>query len=80
MANDDRAQLASAGGVGTSISDSALSRLPTLNRDVYDFVRLVPHLIKSKPFDLVTPGISLFELRPSLIGKDYRGLDLSRRN
>ena len=31
-----------AGGVGTSISDSALRRLPTLNRDMYDFVRLVP--------------------------------------
>jgi hypothetical protein len=41
-ANHDRAQLASAGGVGTLISDSALRRLPTLNRDVYDFVRLVP--------------------------------------
>lgn len=42
MANDDRAELPSAGGVGTSISDSALRRLPTLNRDMYDFVRLVP--------------------------------------
>ena len=41
-ANNDRAQLASAGGVGTLISDSSLRRLPTLNRDVYDFVRLVP--------------------------------------
>jgi hypothetical protein len=29
-------------GVGTAISDSALHRLPTLNRDLYDFVRLVP--------------------------------------
>lgn len=41
-ANSDRAQLASAGGVGALISDSALRRLPTLNRDMYDFVRLVP--------------------------------------
>jgi len=41
-ANDDRQRLPSAGGVGTSISDSLLRRLPTLNRDLYDFVRLVP--------------------------------------
>ena len=41
-ANDDRQRLPSAGGVGTSISDSSLRRLPTLNRDLYDFVRLVP--------------------------------------
>jgi hypothetical protein len=41
-ASDDRQRLASAGGVGTSISDSLLRRLPTLNRDMYDFVRLVP--------------------------------------
>jgi TonB-dependent receptor-like protein/carboxypeptidase family protein len=41
-ANNDRAQLPSAGGVGTLISDSSLRRLPTLNRDMYDFVRLVP--------------------------------------
>ena len=42
LANDDRQRLPSAGGVGTSISDSLLRRLPTLNRDLYDFVRLVP--------------------------------------
>jgi carboxypeptidase family protein/TonB-dependent receptor-like protein len=42
LANDDRRRLPSAGGVGTSISDSSLRRLPTLNRDLYDFVRLVP--------------------------------------
>ena len=41
-ARNDRAQLQAAGGVGSSISDSALRRLPTLNRDVFDFVRLVP--------------------------------------
>lgn len=40
--NADRAQLPTAGGVGTLISDSALRRLPTLNRDMYDFARLVP--------------------------------------
>ena len=43
-ANDDRQRLPSAGGVGTSISDSSLRRLPTLNRDLYDFVRLVPQV------------------------------------
>src|SRR5258706_1640280 len=42
LANNDRQRLPSAGGVGTSISDSSLRRLPTLNRDLYDFVRLVP--------------------------------------
>ena len=41
-ATDDRRRVPTAGGVGTSISDSALRRLPTLNRDLYDFVRLVP--------------------------------------
>jgi hypothetical protein len=42
VATDDRQRLPSAGGAGTSISDSLLRRLPTLNRDMYDFVRLVP--------------------------------------
>jgi hypothetical protein len=41
-ANNDRALLPTAGGVGTLISESVLRRLPTLNRDIYDFVRLVP--------------------------------------
>jgi hypothetical protein len=41
-ATNYRHRLQSAGGVGTSISDSQLRRLPTLNRDIYDFVRLVP--------------------------------------
>ena len=41
-ASDNRPSLPTSGGVGTSISDSALRRLPTLNRDMYDFVRLVP--------------------------------------
>lgn len=40
----NRARQASAGGAATSISDSALRRLPTLNRDMYDFVRLVPQV------------------------------------
>lgn len=44
FANPDRVLRSSAGGVVTSISDSALRRLPTLNRDMYDFVRLVPQV------------------------------------
>ncbi len=39
-----RAPTAAAGGVGTSISDSTLRRLPTLNGDMYDFVRTVPQV------------------------------------
>lgn len=35
---------ATAGGVGTTLSDSLLHNLPTLNRDLYDFVRLVPQI------------------------------------
>ncbi len=31
-----------AAGIGTSISESLVRSLPTLNRDLYDFVRLVP--------------------------------------
>jgi hypothetical protein len=31
-------------GVATTISDSLLSRLPTLNRDFYDFARLAPQI------------------------------------
>jgi hypothetical protein len=32
------------GGTATTLSDSLLHRLPSLNRDVYDFLRLVPQL------------------------------------
>jgi Carboxypeptidase regulatory-like domain len=32
------------GGTGTTLTDSLLHRLPTLNRDLYDFVRLVPQI------------------------------------
>ncbi len=32
------------GGTATTISDSLLHHLPTLNRDVYDFVRLAPQV------------------------------------
>ena len=40
----DRHRSPSPGGVGTAISDSSLRRLPTLNRNIYDFVRLVPQV------------------------------------
>jgi hypothetical protein len=32
------------GGIATVIADSLVQRLPTLNRDFYDFVRLVPQI------------------------------------
>jgi hypothetical protein len=41
-AQSDRAEPRTAGGAGTLISDSALRRLPTLNGDIYDLLRLVP--------------------------------------
>jgi hypothetical protein len=34
-------------GVGKLISDSALRRLPTIDRDMYDFVRLTPQIVAS---------------------------------
>ncbi len=37
-------QLSAQGGTATAISDSVLRRLPTLNRNLYDFVRLVPQV------------------------------------
>jgi Carboxypeptidase regulatory-like domain/TonB-dependent Receptor Plug Domain/TonB dependent receptor len=44
------------GGTGTTIEEWALDRLPTLNRDVYDFLRLVPQL--STKISLANPGLS----------------------
>lgn len=43
-------------GTATTISDSLLRRLPTLNRDLYDFVRLVPQV--STRVGLAGGGIS----------------------
>ena len=37
-------QLSASGGTATTISDSVLHRLPTLNRNLYDFLRLVPQV------------------------------------
>jgi hypothetical protein len=51
-------------GIGTTISDSLLRRLPTLNRDVYDFVRLVPQV--STRFGISGGGVS-FRLNSFLI-------------
>jgi hypothetical protein len=45
-----------AGGTGTTISESVLEHLPTLNRDLYDFVRLVPQI--STKISLANPGMS----------------------
>jgi hypothetical protein len=44
------------GGTGTTIPDVWLEQLPTLNRDVYDFVRLVPQV--STKISLPNPGFS----------------------
>ena len=44
------------GGTGTLISESQLEHLPTLNRDLYDFVRLVPQI--STKISLSSPGLS----------------------
>ena len=41
----------SSASAGATISDSLLHRLPTLNRDLYDFVRLVPQ-VSSRLFGL----------------------------
>jgi hypothetical protein len=44
-------------GIATTVSDSLLRRLPTLNRDVYDFVRLVPQV--STRFGISGGGVSV---------------------
>ncbi len=44
------------GGTGTLISESQLDHLPTLNRDLYDFLRLVPQV--STKISLSSPAIS----------------------
>lgn len=44
------------GGTGTAISGEWLDHLPSLNRDMYDFVRLVPHV--STKISLPNPGFS----------------------
>jgi hypothetical protein len=44
------------GGIGTLISESQLEHLPTLNRDLYDFLRLVPQI--STKISLSSPAIS----------------------
>ena len=44
------------GGTGTTISEAWLEHLPTLNRDLYDFVRLVPQI--STKISLPNPGFS----------------------
>src|SRR5688572_26835959 len=44
------------GGTATTLTDSLLHRLPTLNRDLYDFVRLVPQI--STKIGLPAGGLS----------------------
>ena len=43
------------GGTGMTISESMLDHLPSLNRDLYDFVRLVPQV--STKIGLPNPGL-----------------------
>ncbi|MGH6692775.1 MAG: carboxypeptidase regulatory-like domain-containing protein, partial [Gammaproteobacteria bacterium] len=44
VAAEPRGQSFARYGIGTAISDSALHRLPTIDRDMYDFVRLTPQV------------------------------------
>jgi outer membrane receptor protein involved in Fe transport len=50
---------ASKTGTSTTISDSALSRLPTLNRNFSDFVQLVPQVSTSGGVGLSGAGVNL---------------------
>jgi outer membrane receptor for ferrienterochelin and colicin len=50
---------ASKTGTTTTISDSALSRLPTLNRNFSDFVQLVPQVSTSGAVGLSGAGVNL---------------------
>ena len=50
---------ASKTGTGTSISDSALSRLPTLNRNFQDFVQLVPQVSTTTGIGLSGAGVNI---------------------
>lgn len=45
-------------GVGTSISDSALRRLPTLSRDFTDFVSLTPQIAQTSDRGISGGGVS----------------------
>ena len=44
------------GGTGTTISQSLVEHMPTLNRDFYDFIRLVPQI--STKISLASDGLS----------------------
>ena len=52
----DRPDSRASGGTGTTITESQLASLPTMNRDIYDFVRLVPQV--STKVSLQNPGLS----------------------
>jgi hypothetical protein len=57
MATPAGPRVSANGGIATTIFDSLVHRLPTLNRDLYDFVRLVPQ-ISMKVGRASAPGIS----------------------
>ena len=59
IATTDPVINASKTGTTTTISDSALSRLPTLNRNFSDFVQLVPQVSTSGGVGLSGAGVNL---------------------
>lgn len=62
-------------GVGTTISDSALHRLPTIDRDFYDFVRLTPQaLVRQGEVGIAGGGVSTRFNSFLLDGVSERGL------
>jgi outer membrane receptor protein involved in Fe transport len=58
-ASTDPVMSATRTGAATTISDSALSRLPTLNRNFSDFVQLVPQVSTSGAVGLSGGGVNL---------------------
>ncbi|MGH7561612.1 MAG: TonB-dependent receptor domain-containing protein [Gemmatimonadales bacterium] len=56
IASPDASRGHTHGGTATTVTDSLLHRLPTLNRDLYDFVRLVPQI--STKIGLSSGGLS----------------------
>ncbi|HEX6575019.1 MAG TPA: TonB-dependent receptor [Gemmatimonadaceae bacterium] len=52
----DRSAARIGGGVGMFIDTTTLERMPTLNRDFYDFARLVPQI--STKISLANPGLT----------------------
>lgn len=56
VVSGDSAERAAGAGVGTTISGSTLDRLPSPNRDLFDFMRLVPQI--STNISVASEGLS----------------------